>query len=69
AITIYKLQGLSLDKAVIYVSSKRDYALGFIYITVFYVKLLDKLMFNKHFFLNYLKSSNLKTIKRQNADM
>ncbi|KAF2470872.1 uncharacterized protein BDR25DRAFT_223926, partial [Lindgomyces ingoldianus] len=49
--------GLSLDRAVLYISRSCNYALELMYVAVLQVKSLKRLMFNKPFSFSYLKNS------------
>jgi hypothetical protein len=57
AITIHKSEGLSVDRAVLNPSKKKDFAPGLTYVAISRVRLLPSIMFEEPFDFKRLKSS------------
>ncbi|KAF1963455.1 hypothetical protein CC80DRAFT_398076, partial [Byssothecium circinans] len=61
--------GLSVDKAVITVSKKRDYCLSLIYVALLRVKTVDGLMFKDVFSYQRLKQKRSKVLEMRERDI
>jgi ATP-dependent DNA helicase PIF1 len=65
AVTVYKSQGMTLDKIVIRLPSKKDFALGLSYVAISRVKKLSGLLFETGFdYERFCHAMNDKMIER-----
>jgi hypothetical protein len=68
AITIHKAQGISVDKAILNLSGKQDFAAGLTYVAISRVRSLRGIVFEEPFGLSRLKYKPSETVIMRNAD-